>query len=107
MITLKEIIKNGGATLNNRGEAAAYKSGFQVSYKDLHVCKVKELRKRELKEIINDLPETSHLGIWIEKGMAYIDLSERISNYKHALKIGRERKQISVWSWRKRAAVYC
>ena len=107
MITLKEIIKNGGATLNNKGEAVAYKSGFQVSYKDLRVYKVKDLRMRELKEIISNLTESDHLGIWIEKGTAYIDLSERISNRNHALKVGKDRKQISVWGWRKREAVYC
>ena len=106
-MTLKAIKANKGATLNNKGEAMVYKTGFQVSCKDLFICSVSKLRMRDIKAILADMPTTANLGIWIDEGRAYVDMSERISNYKHALKVGRDRNQISVWSWNKGEAVTC
>ena len=106
-MTLKAIKANKGATLNNKGEAMVYKTGFQVSCKDLFICSVSKLRMRDIKAILADMPTNANLGIWIDEGRAYVDMSERISNYKHALKVGRDRKQISVWSWNKGEAVTC
>ena len=107
MITLKEIKANKGATLNANGEAVTYKTGFQVSRKDLFICRINQLRMRDIKAILADMPSTSNLGIWIDGGRAYVDISERIANRAHALKVGRERKQISVWAWKKGEAVAC
>lgn len=107
MITLKEIKANKGATLNANGEAVTYKTGFQVSNKDLFVCRINQLRMRDIKAILADMPSTANLGIWIDGGRAYVDISERITNRAHALKVGRERKQLSVWAWRKGEAVAC
>lgn len=107
MITLKEIKANKGATLNANGEAITYKTGFQVSRKDLFICRINQLRMRDIKAILEDMPTTANLGIWIDGGRAYVDISERIANRAHALKVGRERKQLSVWAWRKGEAVAC
>ena len=107
MITLKEIKANKGATLNANGEAITYKTGFQVSRKDLFVCRINQLRMRDIKAILADMPSTANLGIWIDGGHAYVDISERIANRAHALKVGRERKQLSVWAWAKNEAVAC
>ena len=107
MITLKEIKVDKGATLNANGEAVTYKTGFQVSNKDLFVCRINQLRMRDIKAILADMPSTSNLGIWIDGGRAYVDISERIANRAHALKVGRERKQLSVWAWAKNEAVAC
>lgn len=107
MITLKEIKANKGATLNANGEAVTYKTGFQVSNKDLFVCRINQLRMRDIKAILADMPSTANLGIWIDGGRAYVDISERIANRAHALKVGRERKQLSVWAWAKNEAVAC
>ena len=62
---------------------------------------------RDIEEILANMPSTSNLGIWIDGGLAYVDISERIANRAHALKVGRERKQISVWAWKKGEAVTC
>ena len=106
-MTLKAIKENKGATLDNHGRAVTYKTGFQVSRKDLFVCRVNKLRMRDIEEILADMPSTSNLGIWIDGGLAYVDISERIANRAHALKVGSERKQISVWAWKKSEAVAC
>ena len=62
---------------------------------------------RDIKAILVDMPTTANLGIWIDGGRAYVDISERIANRAHALKVGRERKQLSVWAWAKNEAVAC
>ena len=41
-MTLKAIKDNKGATLDNHGRAVTYKTGFQVSRKDLFICRVKD-----------------------------------------------------------------
>lgn len=106
-MTLKAIKENKGAMLDSHGMAVTYKTGFQVSRKDLFICRVNKLRMRDIEEILADMPSTSNLGIWIDGGLAYVDISERIANRAHALKVGRERKQISVWAWKKGEAVAC
>lgn len=93
--------------MNADGEAIAFRTGFQVSKCDLAVIPVYKLRKYQIIEALNLINDDECLGIWINDGKAYIDISERISNYKHALKVGRDRKQISVWAWKKAIAIGC
>ena len=107
MLTLSSILKNKGATINADGEAIAFRTGFQVSKCDLAIIPTYRLRKYQIIEALNLINDDECLGIWIDKGKAYIDISERISNYKHALKVGRDRKQLSVWAWKKAIAIEC
>ena len=107
MLTLSSILKNKGATINVDGEAIAFRTGFQVSKYDLAIIPVYRLRKYQIIEALNLINNDECLGIWIDKGKAYIDISERISNYKHALKVGRDRKQLSIWAWKKAIAIGC
>ena len=102
MYTLKSIIENGGATLQ-KGSPVNYKSGYQVSIKDLEVIPVYKLRKAHLDEL-----QRQHLtiGIWIENGKAYIDHSVKINGRKTAEAIGRRKQQISIWDWKNGEAVY-
>lgn len=106
-MTLKAIKDNKGATLNNNGEAVTYKTGFQVSKRDLYTMPAKQLTKRLIDATLAVLRDDEYLGIWIDSGRAYVDMSERISNRAHALKVGRDRKQLSVWAWKKGEAVTC
>lgn len=106
-MTLKAIKDNKGATLNNNGEAVTYKTGFQVSKRDLYTMPAKQLTKRLIDATLAVLRDDEYLGIWIDGGRAYVDMSERINNRVHALKVGRDRKQLSVWAWKKGEAVTC
>ena len=92
---------------NNNGIAVSYKTGFQVSKRDLYVMPIKQLTKRLIVATLAVLRDDEYLGIWIDSGRAYVDISERISNYKHALKVGRDSNQISVWAWNKGEAITC
>ena len=93
MFTLKDIKLNAGATLNEYGEKVAYKKGYQVSHQDLAIIPVYKLTKKLIMAYIAELLHNEHLGIWIDNGKAYIDLSEHIATKRQAMKAGKERKQ--------------
>ncbi len=109
MLDLVKIIQNGGATLDRNGNAIEFKSGYQVSKKDCFVFTVGNAKKivRAVNKILKGLTADEFCGIWIDGGRAYVDISERIRDRRAALKVGRERKQISIFDWRAGACVYC
>ena len=39
-IEVRKIIKNGGATLNRKGEAVSFSRGYQVSKKDCYIITI-------------------------------------------------------------------
>ena len=107
MFTLKEIKLNNGITLDKQGNALTYKSGYQVSKCDLAIIPAYRLRKSQLLEMLNAIPVGSCLGVWIDNGKAYIDCSEYIRTKREALKLGKQRKQISIWGWKASEAIAC
>ena len=108
-IDLVKIIQNGGATLDDCGRAVSFKRGYQVSKKDCFVLSVKHTNKilKAVNCILNGLKPGEFCGLWVDGGRVYVDISERIPNKREALKIGRERAQISIFDWRAAACIYC
>lgn len=99
--TIKSIIKNGGATINNNGNRIIMKTGYQVSKRDLLIVSVSEFTKDILKSLIQKLSRRGeYLGVWIDNGRVYIDISHRASTKKQAMQAGRELNQLSVLRWR-------
>lgn len=98
--TIKSIIRNGGATINKYGERVTMKTGYQVSKCDLLVIPVEELDKLTLKDLFVKLTSRGeYLGVWIDEGKAYIDISCRIATKREAMRVGRELNQLSVLRW--------
>ena len=108
-IDLVKIIQNGGATLNGSGHAVSFKRGYQVSEKDCYIRNARHTNKilKAVNGILNSLKPGEFCGLWVDGGRVYVDISERITSKREALKIGRERAQISVFDWRTGAAIYC
>lgn len=108
-IDLVKIIQNGGATLDDSGRPVSFKRGYQVSKKDCFVLSVKHTNKilKAVNGILNGLKPGEFCGLWVDGGRVYVDISERIPNKREALKIGRERAQISIFDWRAAACIYC
>lgn len=101
LATIKSIKKNGGATINKYGERVNMKTGYQVSKQDLYIIPVDELDKLIVKEAMKLLERRGdYLGIWIDNGNAYIDISCRVTTKSGAMTMGRELKQLSVLRWR-------
>lgn len=106
---LLEIIGNGGATLDGTGRAVDFKKGYQVSKRDCYILTVRNTSKilRAVNEVLNGLQRGEYCGIWIDDGRAYIDVSERITNRRAALRCGKARKQISIFDWSTKSCIYC
>ena len=102
--TIAEIIAEGGATLNAEGRAVNYATGYQVSRRDMFIIAAARLRWSHIKPL---LIKDAFVGVWVENGIAYVDMSERVATKAEALRLGRERNQISVWNWAKKTCVYC
>ena len=106
MFTLKDILRNNGATLSKTGHPVSYARGYQVSICDMEIIPVYKLRKQHLIELLNAIPTGTCLGVWIEKGKAYIDQSAHFDLKRKALRIGKKYNQISIWNWNTSEAVY-
>ena len=106
-----EIVRQGGATLDRSGEAVNFRDGFQVSKKDCYKINAESLNeiKKAIKTVLKRISHESGLfcGVWVDSGLVYIDISERIKSRKKALNVGKARKQISVFDWRAGDCVYC
>lgn len=103
-ITLKAIKQNGGATLNQQGLAVSYKTGYQVSERDVAILPVYKLTLKFIKSL---MAPNKFVGVWIENGKAYVDISERIATKQRALEVGKERNQISIYDWKNNNVAYC
>lgn len=102
MLTLSDIEKlqeNDGLTLKN-GKAISYKTGYQVATEGV-ICKSAKAALRA----IHKYKDTC--GVWLEKGLYYIDKSQRVKTKKDALELGREHNQISILKWSDMSLVYC
>lgn len=100
-IDIEKIIKNGGATLNARGQEVHFKSGYQVSFCDCYTLDAKHTRKilRAVNGLLATVKPSEYVGLWVDGGKIYIDLSERIEQLSAAIVAGMERKQKSIFDW--------
>lgn len=107
--TLKNIIKNNGATLNKNGETVNFASGYQVSKKDCYTLSINNTTEilNAINKLLNTIKADEFAGIWIEEGKAYIDISIKIDSLSEALQLGRELKQISIFEWNTKKCIYC
>lgn len=107
--TLKNIINNGGATLNKNGEAVNFKKGYQVSRKDCYKLDINCTTEilNAINKLLNNIKNNEFCGIWIENDIVYIDISIKINSFADALKTGRELKQISIFDWNAKKCIYC
>lgn len=99
--TINSIIKNGGATINKRGERVVLKTGYQVSKCDLAIIDLENFNKFALMSLMCRLEKRGeYLGVWVDNGKVYIDISHRIATRKQAMQAGRELNQLTILRWR-------
>lgn len=105
MFKLKDVINRNGATLDKEGNDVSYHYGYPVSIRDLSIIKARTLTKKYIINMLNQI-KTGNLGIWIDKGLAYIDNSITLESKYDALEVGKTFNQISVWDWKKCESIY-
>lgn len=99
--TIKSIKRNGGATINKYGVRVTMTTGYQVSKRDLLIVPEEELTKNMIIDALQMLTSRSeYVGVWIDGGYAYVDISCRIATKVKAMEMGRELNQLSVLRWR-------
>ncbi len=95
------IIKNGGATLNKSGESVNYNRGYQVSKRDCYTLNAENVNEilSAINELLNTITAGEFVGLWVDNGLIYIDVSERVERLSAAIVAGIERKQKSIFDW--------
>lgn len=99
--TINSIIRNGGATINAKGERVILRSGYQVSERDLLIIAVANFNKSHIINAMSELTTRGqYVGVWVDNGLVYVDISHRISTKKEALRQGKALNQLSILSWK-------
>lgn len=98
--TINSVIRNGGATFNCNRERVQLKSGYQVSKCDLLIIPVANLTKDIVKGLIAKLTSRGeYLGLWIDNGNVYVDISCRVATKRDAMQMGKDLNQLSILRW--------
>lgn len=103
------ILKNKGATLDRDLKPVTYDSGYQVSYRDITIIKLKEFNSILLEQILDDIStafKPDFIGLWIDDGHVYIDLSVRFLDLEDALAFAKAHEQKAIWSWADSESIY-
>lgn len=99
--TIKKIIKNGGATLDASGRSVSFSSGYQVSRRDCSAIPVDRVNAitRAVVKLFRELTPGDFVGLWVDSGKMYIDVSVHVKKREHAERLGRALSQISIRDW--------
>lgn len=113
---IKTLLNNGGASLKS-GKPKNLKSGFMVSLYGFEMCLKSTHYKRIIKaikkqqQIINNMKQiynknVYYVGLWVDNGICYIDISIRVSSCKIAKLYGLINNQKAVYDNRKNESIY-
>lgn len=106
--TLKQILNNGGATLNKQQKQVNYKRGYQVSKKDCYILSIDHTNL--ILQAVNNLQKTiaknEFVGLWVDQGLVYIDISIKFYNLQNAVDYGKALDQISIFDWANKTCIY-
>lgn len=93
------IEKNGGITLNKKGDLFTESKGFVVSVFG------KEYKTSDLEKAVDKLVEYSKkglmCGVWLDDGVYYVDVNEYYTDREEAELTGLENKQLAIFDLEK------
>lgn len=108
---IKKIIKNGGETLTKELKKAELKKGFMVSLEgtetqtkgdDYQAIKKAIEEKQEIIKNKNNM----YIGLWLDSGIMYIDISINISDKVEALEFAKYNKQLAIYDLINNDSIY-
>lgn len=104
---VNDTLKNGGASFNLLTGEYNPKNGYMVAtqgheivipLKKFHNASLADYIAKKSTLLLSGISNTSlFLGAWIDKGMVYLDISEKVEDRQEAVKLGIERKQKAIW----------
>lgn len=99
---IKRIIENKGETLTKELKKADINGGFMVSLEGAEVQKnindINGIKKaiEEKQEIIKN-KNNMYIGLWLDSGIMYIDISINIQDKTEALEFAKYNKQLAIY----------
>lgn len=103
--------KHEGITYHLYRGRACHRTGYYVSLKDYEeTVPLALLTPKVIADYIQnnfsilDLP-SAYLGIWVNNGITYLDISRRIRNKKEALGFGKREEQKTIWDCKNQKAL--
>lgn len=99
---IKKAIFNGGATVDANLQPITKKAGFMVSIlgyeKTFSPENVEEIEKTISQyQTITEKRKNLYIGLWLDNGLLYVDLSKHINKKQNAIKFGINNMQLSVY----------
>ena len=108
---IKEMIKNGGATLdynyNNFNVSVGYMVSIKGNEKKININDIENIKKEISKkmEFVKN-KKGYYIGLWVENGLMYVDISKHIIKYDRALEVARNNKQLAVYDLKNDKSIY-
>ena len=102
----KDLLINGGLTLTKELQRATEKKGFYVSKIGYEKIITFEELEQTITEYQNKLSKNEYIGLWIDKGLLYIDITKHYKDKQQAFKIGIKNKQIAIFDISKNESIY-
>lgn len=108
---IKRIIENGGETLTKELKKAELKRGYMVSLEGTETQAQGEdyqaIKKaiEEKQKIIKD-KNNMYIGLWLDSGVMYIDISINIIDKVEALEFGKYNKQLAIYDLVNNDSIY-
>lgn len=108
---IKKIIENGGATLTKELKQAELVNGFMVSLEgaesqvqgDNYNAIIKAIEEKQ--ELIKDSSDL-YIGLWLDSGIMYIDISINILDRAEALEFAKYNKQLAIYDLVNNDSIY-
>tara|TARA_R110002020_G_scaffold384286_6_gene595272 strand:+ start:1077 stop:3455 length:2379 start_codon:yes stop_codon:yes gene_type:complete len=105
---LNYVETNFGATISHNLRLWQSEGGFQVALKghEKAIQPSVESFLKYLDEVKVELKEDRFIGLWLEDGVLYADISVFIEDEKEAIAFGEAEEQKGIWSWRESKTLY-
>lgn len=108
-INIDEIIKNGGATLDKNLQPLQAKKGYMYSvigYEKIYNLDDTENILKTIKEYQKTLKNNYYIGLWLDNGKLYIDISKLEGNKTRALQLAEANMQLAIYDIAKNESIY-
>lgn len=107
---IKEILKNGGATLdvnyNNFNAGAGYMVSLFGYETKLNIDNIDGIKKEIENKKTEAQKNKAYIGLWVDNGLMYLDISKHIIDYNEALETARENEQLAVYDLKNNKSIY-
>lgn len=111
---LTQFVEKGRYNFNKNGRAIKPKAigyivsqdkGIKVIDKPLEHLNFEEI-EQDLKALIKRVRATEFIGLWLDNGIIYIDISRVIQSKENALKLAKEQNQKAIYDLKNKKTIY-